>query len=62
MSCEEGIPVTHVRRMIENKIDLKELANLISVTFNHMIFKEGFVHADPHPGNLFVRHNSQGKV
>lgn len=20
-----------------------------------MIFKEGFVHADPHPGNLFVR-------
>ena len=20
-----------------------------------MIFKEGFIHADPHPGNLFVR-------
>ena len=20
-----------------------------------MIFKDGFVHADPHPGNLFVR-------
>ena len=21
----------------------------------HMIFKEGFIHADPHPGNMFVR-------
>jgi predicted unusual protein kinase regulating ubiquinone biosynthesis (AarF/ABC1/UbiB family) len=60
MSFEEGIPVTHVRRMLEQKIDLKELANLISVSFNHMIFKEGFVHADPHPGNLFVRKNAQG--
>jgi aarF domain-containing kinase len=25
-----------------------------------MIFKEGFVHADPHPGNLFVRKASDG--
>lgn len=22
-----------------------------------MIFEEGFIHADPHPGNLFVRPN-----
>lgn len=41
--------------MLEQGINLKELANLISESFNHMIFKEGFVHADPHPGNLFVR-------
>jgi aarF domain-containing kinase len=26
-----------------------------------MIFKEGFVHADPHPGNLFVRPMPDGK-
>lgn len=27
-----------------------------------MIFKEGFIHADPHPGNLFVRQKeSSGK-
>jgi len=26
-----------------------------------MIFKEGFVHADPHPGNLFVRPMADGK-
>lgn len=25
-----------------------------------MIFKEGFIHADPHPGNLFVRKTGPG--
>jgi aarF domain-containing kinase len=25
-----------------------------------MIFQEGFIHADPHPGNIFVRPNSNG--
>ena len=25
-----------------------------------MIYKEGFVHADPHPGNLFVRKTGKG--
>ena len=28
---------------------------MISETFNHMIYKVGFVHSDPHPGNMFVR-------
>merc|ERR1712151_1060312 len=30
-------------------------ASVISQSFMHMIFREGFIHADPHPGNLFVR-------
>jgi aarF domain-containing kinase len=38
------------------------LANLISVSFNHMIFKAGFVHSDPHPGNLFVRKDAKGEL
>lgn len=62
MSCEEGTPVTHVKRMSEQGINLKELANLISESFNHMIFKAGFVHSDPHPGNLFVRKDAQGQL
>lgn len=62
MSYEEGTPVTHVKKMREQGINLKELSNLISESFNRMIFKEGFVHADPHPGNLFVRQNSKGEA
>jgi aarF domain-containing kinase len=61
MSYEQGTPVTHVKKMKEQGIDLKDLSNLISHCFNHMIFKEGFVHADPHPGNLFVRKGKNGK-
>jgi predicted unusual protein kinase regulating ubiquinone biosynthesis (AarF/ABC1/UbiB family) len=60
MSFEQGIPVTHVKKMKEVGIDLKKLSKLISESFVHMIFKEGFVHADPHPGNLFVRPMKDG--
>jgi predicted unusual protein kinase regulating ubiquinone biosynthesis (AarF/ABC1/UbiB family) len=55
MSYEEGIPVTHVKEMYEKGINLKKLAGLISNCFIHMIYEQGFVHSDPHPGNLFVR-------
>ena len=55
MSFEEGTPVTHVRRLAAEGVDLRALARLISESFVRMIFKEGFVHADPHPGNLMVR-------
>lgn len=41
--------------------DLKEVSHLISDTFVKMTFKNGFVHADPHPGNLIVR-KKDGKL
>lgn len=55
MSFEEGIPVTHVKEMYNQGINLKKLSGLISNCFIHMIYEQGFVHSDPHPGNLFVR-------
>ena len=27
-----------------------------------MIFREGFVHGDPHPGNLFARKDKNGNL
>lgn len=62
MSYEEGTPVTHVKKMQEQGINLRELSNLISEAFNHMIFREGFVHGDPHPGNLFARKKADGEL
>mmetsp|Transcript_42612 Transcript_42612/g.40889 ORF Transcript_42612/g.40889 Transcript_42612/m.40889 type:complete len:141 (-) Transcript_42612:394-816(-) len=55
MSYEEGIPVSHVKEIVASGIDTRELARLISETFVSMIFEKGFVHSDPHPGNMFVR-------
>lgn len=55
MSFEEGTPVSHVKDMYKQGMDLKRLAKIISETFIYMIYEEGFVHSDPHPGNLFAR-------
>lgn len=55
MSFEAGIPVTKVRDMHANGFDLKKTARIISNAFIHMIFEKGFVHSDPHPGNLLMR-------
>ena len=55
MSFEEGFPINQVRNMVHADIDLRKVANLVSLAFSQMIFKDGFVHADPHPGNLLVR-------
>jgi len=60
MSYETGFSVARVNDMHKQGFDLKHLATLISKVFIHMIFKEGFVHADPHPGNLFVRKTGPG--
>ena len=61
MSYETGIPVTRVTELHKVGINLKDLSQLISEVFVHMIFKEGFIHADPHPGNLFVRRKQNSK-
>jgi len=55
MSYETGFSVARVKDMHAQGFDLKYLAQTISEVFVQMIFKEGFIHADPHPGNLFVR-------
>ena len=60
MSFEEGLSLTKVREIHAQGIDTRRLAQIISQTFMHMIFKEGFIHADPHPGNLYVRKAADG--
>jgi len=36
-------------------VDAAEVASALLDAYFQQIFKEGFFHADPHPGNLFVR-------
>jgi len=55
MSFERGVPATNVRELHEQGVDLKKCARLISEAFTYMIYEKGFVHSDPHPGNIFVR-------
>ena len=55
MSFERGIPATNVKEMHALGMDLKKVAKIISEAFSFMIYEKGFVHSDPHPGNIFVR-------
>lgn len=47
--------------MKKKNINLKEIGKLFSSLVIKMIHKEGFVHADPHAGNLKVRINSKNE-
>jgi len=50
-----GIKITDVESMTQAGIDHTEVATQLLDVYFYQIFKEGFFHADPHPGNLFVR-------
>lgn len=50
-----GIKITDVETMRAAGVAPKEVATRLLDTYFQQIFQEGFFHADPHPGNLFVR-------
>ncbi len=50
----EGIKITDVEAMQAANIDPKQVATRLLDTYFQQFFEEGFFHADPHPGNLFV--------
>lgn len=41
------------------KLSLKEVDKKLFEIFAYQIFNSGFVHADPHPGNIFVRRSKK---
>lgn len=43
-----------------NKIDTFDVANKIGQLYSNMIFINGFVHSDPHPGNILVHKSKSG--
>ena len=55
MSYEQGASITNINYMRRNKIDIKQVSIMLSEIFFKQIFQIGFVHGDPHPGNIFVR-------
>jgi len=60
MSFESGVSVTKVRQMKEMGLDLRAVARTITEAFVHMTYDVGFVHGDPHPGNMFIRRKEGG--
>ena len=44
----------------QNGIDRSLLSKIVGQMYADMIFHHGFVHCDPHPGNVLVRKNKNG--
>ncbi|RWS27021.1 putative aarF domain-containing protein kinase 1-like protein, partial [Leptotrombidium deliense] len=60
MEFLEGGEVTDKSYMERNGINVREISNLIGQLYSRMIFNEGYVHCDPHPGNILIRNGSNG--
>ncbi len=50
-----GIKITDYDQITANGISKEEVAARLLNTYLKQIFEDGFFHADPHPGNLFVK-------
>lgn len=55
MEFLEGGEVTDKEYVAQNKLNPRVISDRISTLYSEMIFVEGFVHCDPHPGNILVR-------
>lgn len=51
----QAIKITDYESITSAGIDRAEVAKRLLGTYLKQIFEDGFFHADPHPGNLFVR-------
>ena len=50
----DGYSIARRDRMLADGIDIAAFAELFANTMLSMVFRDGFYHADPHPGNIFV--------
>nr|XP_008200444.1 PREDICTED: uncharacterized aarF domain-containing protein kinase 5 [Tribolium castaneum] len=55
MEYIEGCKISDVKFLKEKKFSLKDINNKLFEIFGHQIFQTGFVHGDPHAGNILVR-------
>jgi len=55
MELVDGIKVTDLDGLARAGIDKHEVAQKLIEIFTEQILRDGFFHADPHPGNILVR-------
>jgi aarF domain-containing kinase len=61
MEYVRGVRIDDKEEMIKNGLVPLDVAATITSIFGEMIHCHGFVHCDPHPGNLMVRKNTNNE-
>ena len=59
MQRMHGTPISQVDRLREQGVDIPTLAKAGVQIFFTQVFRDGFFHADMHPGNIFVTNTGQ---
>ena len=54
MERMKGVPISQVERLREAGVDIPQLARDGVTLFFTQVFRDGFFHADMHPGNIMV--------
>ncbi|GIZ50884.1 ubiquinone biosynthesis regulatory protein kinase UbiB [Noviherbaspirillum aridicola] len=54
MERMRGIPISQIDRLVAEGVDLKKLSRDGVEIFFTQVFRDGFFHADMHPGNILV--------
>ncbi|KAM0730151.1 AarF domain-containing kinase 1 [Formica fusca] len=63
MEFLDGGQVNDLEYMRAHQLNPYEVTSKLGRLYSHMIFIEGFVHSDPHPGNILVRNrDSQAEI
>ncbi|XP_072561898.1 uncharacterized aarF domain-containing protein kinase 5 isoform X2 [Paramormyrops kingsleyae] len=58
----EGCKINNIEGIRQQGLDLRDVADKLIRTFAEQIFYTGFIHADPHPGNVLVRKGPDNKA
>ena len=56
----DGTNIGHIEKLRAWTLDLEDIATRLIQLYCKMIVKDGFYHADPHPGNILV--NESGEI
>lgn len=59
MEYIEGIPIDQLQALEEKGYDMTEIGEKLADNYCKQIFDDAFFHADPHPGNIWIR---DGKI
>ncbi|NBY35436.1 MAG: 2-polyprenylphenol 6-hydroxylase [Alphaproteobacteria bacterium] len=54
-----GISIYNREKLIKNKLNPDDIAAKIAVIFFNQAYRDGFFHADLHPGNILVKKNGE---
>lgn len=58
-SWVDGIGISKTEELIKAGHNLEEITKRLSIAFLNQTYRDGFFHADIHPGNLFVNKNGE---